>query len=231
MQAICALVESPPAFQGLSPGARVEQIQCSTEPAAQPATAPVSCQSIVRAMARNACSAADQRQEAALKRKASLVGRSPGGPSLRCWPAAIPAKACLFSMRTAEHLYRYVSSRGSGVQALRCMQGGLDERELRKLIQKRFKGLLESAKTKSSAPVEADVADARRPLAAMKAEREVSAAQAQASLSKCQTARTQPSGMRTHKPVGAFRKCQSHPAQLWQILLWLNTSLPVLPPT
>ncbi len=60
------------------------------------------------------------------------------------------------------------------------MQGDLDERELRKLIQKRFKGLLEAAKAKCRTAVEADLADARRALTAMDSEREVSAAQAQA---------------------------------------------------
>ena len=71
------------------------------------------------------------------------------------------------------------------------MQGDLDERELRELIQKRFKGLLKSAKAKRSAPVEADLADVRRALAAMEAEQEGFAAQAQASVSKisdCQDA-------------------------------------------
>ena len=58
MQAFCAL----------------EDLQA--QHSAEPVTVPVSCQSIVQAMARSACPAADQRQGAALKRKASLVGLS-----------------------------------------------------------------------------------------------------------------------------------------------------------
>ena len=153
MQAICALADSQPALLGTLPGHCVKHTQRSAEPDAQPAIAPVSCQSIVWAMARSACSAADQRQEAALKRKASLVGRSPGGPPLRCWPAASPAKAYLFSMLTAEHLYISVSSRGSGVQALRCMQGGLDERELRKLIQSASRGCWSQPRQRAVLPL------------------------------------------------------------------------------
>ena len=181
-------------------------------------------------MARNACSAADQRQEAALKRKVSLVGRSFRVALLRCWPAASLAKACLYRMLTAECLQTSASLRGSDVRSLQCMQGGLDERELRELIKKRFKGLLVSAKTKRNAPVEADLADARRALAAMEAERKGSAAQAQASLSTCQTARTQASGIGACNLNSAVHMCQSRPAQDWQILFWLSFSLPVLPP-
>ena len=46
--------------------------------------------------------------------------------------------------------------------SLQCTQGGVDDRELRELIKKRFKGLLESAKAKRSAPAQAELADARR---------------------------------------------------------------------
>ena len=211
MQAICALDDSQPALRGTLPGQCVKHIQHSVEHAAQPAIAPVSCQSIVQAMARNACSAADQRQEAALKRKVSLVGRSFRVAPLRCWPAASLAKACLYCMLTAECLQTSASLRGSGVHSLQCMQGGLDERELRELIKKRFKGLLESAKTKRNAPVEADLTDARRALAAMEAEREGSAAQAQASLSTYQTARTQASGIGACNLSSAVHMCQSRP--------------------
>ena len=85
--------------------------------------------------------------------------------------------------------------KGSGLYKAWCTQDTFDEEELRGLIQKRFNGLLESAKAKHSAPVQAELVDARRALAAMEAERDTSAAQAQASLSGRQTARTPPSGI------------------------------------
>ena len=99
MQAIWALADSQPALQGTLPGQCVKHTQRSAEPDAQLAIAPVSCQSIVRAMARNACSAADQRQEAALQRKAPLVGPSPGGPPLQCWSAALVLQRHAYSAR------------------------------------------------------------------------------------------------------------------------------------
>ena len=77
---------------------------------------------------------------------------------------------------------------------MQCTQGGADDGELRELIKKRFKGLLESAKAKHRAPAQAELADARRALAAMEAERDASVAQAQASLSGRHTARTSSSG-------------------------------------
>ena len=72
---------------------------------------------------------------------------------------------------------------------MQCTQGGVDDRELRELIKKRFKGLLQSAKAKHSASAQAELADARRALAAVEAERDTSVAPAQASLSRRQTAR------------------------------------------
>ena len=76
MQAFCALADSQPTKQCNAPAQRVKHTQHSAEPAAQPANVPVSCQSIVQAMARRVCPAADQRPGAALKRKASRVGLS-----------------------------------------------------------------------------------------------------------------------------------------------------------
>ena len=181
MQAFCALADSQPAQQSGAPTQHVKHTRHSVEPAAQPATAPVSCQSIVQAMARSACPAAAHRQGAALKRKASLV-RPPTGAPLQCRRAAIPARKDLRHASNALRHQWHADSRWPSnivslytircLYTLQCTRDGADDRELRELIKTRFKGLLESAKAKHSAPVQAELADARQALAAMEAERE-----------------------------------------------------------